>query len=236
MKKIILGVVLAGFASVSMATDKADLDNRINTLRSKFQALQEQPAKAIPPETLAKAQGVVLLDLTKGGLIVGYEGGSGIALVKQGAMGSWSAPLFVKANSGSLGLQAGGERNFAVVLLMDTNSLQYLTDGKFQIGAAARGTAGRSSTESGTTFNRDNQPSVVVFDDRKGLYGGANVKGGAISPDKSSNRTYYGEDYTPDQILFGHQVKATATSKALGHQISEWAQGRTRPSPYRPAE
>ena len=34
---------------------------------------------------------------------------------------------------------------------------------------------------------------MLVYDDRKGLYGGAVIKGGAVSPESGANRAYYGE-------------------------------------------
>ena len=55
MKRKMLGLMLLGIAGSALAVDRVDLDNRIRTLTAKFEALQREPAKAIPAETLAIA-------------------------------------------------------------------------------------------------------------------------------------------------------------------------------------
>jgi lipid-binding SYLF domain-containing protein len=84
MKTALVGLFLLGFAATALAIDKAELDNRIRTLTAKFEAMQQKPDKSIPAETLGKAKGIVLLDRTKAGFVFAYQGGGGVAMVKQG--------------------------------------------------------------------------------------------------------------------------------------------------------
>src|SRR5437773_9252357 len=118
MKTLTFGLLLLGVASATLATDKAELDYRIRKLTAKFEAMQAKPDKAIPPETLLQAQGIILLDRTKAGFIFAYQGGAGVALVKQPGTDRWSPAAFVAANEGSLGFQVGGQQSFIVILLM----------------------------------------------------------------------------------------------------------------------
>jgi lipid-binding SYLF domain-containing protein len=62
MKTIILSLIFAGLAVQGFAQDRMQLEERIQTLDAKFDALQHAPDKCIPPDLLAKAKGVVLLD------------------------------------------------------------------------------------------------------------------------------------------------------------------------------
>ena len=88
MKTLTVGLLVLGFVSSTFAVDKVALDNRIRTLTGKFEELQSKPDKCVPAETLRKAQGILLLDRTKAGLVFGYHGGGGVAMVKD-AKGKW---------------------------------------------------------------------------------------------------------------------------------------------------
>src|SRR5215468_2122883 len=139
MKTKILGLMLLGIASSALAVDRVELDNRIRSLTAKFETLQQDPAKAIPAETLRKAKGIVLLDRVKAGVVFAYQGGSGLAMAKD-ASGRWSPAAFLRADEASLGAQIGGQKSFIVMVFMDTNFERWLNDEKERFGAEARGT------------------------------------------------------------------------------------------------
>ena len=220
MKTALVGLFLLGFAATALAIDKAELDNRIRTLTAKFEAMQQKPDKSIPAETLGKAKGIVLMDRTKAGFVFAYQGGGGVAMVKQGNSEKWSPAAFLSANEASLGFQVGGQQSFIVILFMNTNSTHLLTEPNLQFGGEARGTAGDSSI--GAEGNvAPAEPSVLVYDDRKGLYGGAAIKGGAIAPDETANRVYYEKAVTMSEILFENKVKPTETAAQLAGKIAE---------------
>jgi lipid-binding SYLF domain-containing protein len=220
MKMALVGLFVLGFASSVFAIDKVELDNRIRTLTAKFEALQQKPDRSIPAETLRKARGIVLLDRTKAGFVFAYQGGSGVAMVKNANSEKWSPTAFLTANEASLGFQIGGQQSFIVILFMNTNSTHLLTEPNMQFGGEARGTAGDSSV--GAEGNvAPAEPSVLVYDDRKGLYGGAAIKGGAIAPDESANRVYYEKALTMSEILFENKVKPTETAAQLAGKIAE---------------
>src|SRR5690242_9261457 len=125
MKTTAFGIVLLSFVLQASAIEPVDLDNRIRALTARFEALQRQPDKAVSPDTLRQAQGIILLERTKAGFIFAYQGGGGVALVKDDR-GNWSPAAFLSANEGSLGFQVGGEHVFYVLLLMNTNANRLL--------------------------------------------------------------------------------------------------------------
>jgi len=220
MKTALVGLFVLGFAATVLAIDKVELDYRIRTLTAKFEALQQKPDKSIPAETLRKARGIVLLDRTKAGFVFAYQGGSGVAMVKNANSEKWSPPAFLTANEASLGFQVGGQQSFVVILFMNTNSTHLLTEPNLQFGGEARGTAGDASAGAeGTVAPRE--PSVLVYDDRKGLYGGAAIKGDAIAPDETANRVYYEKAVTVSEILFENKVKPTEAAAQLAGKIAE---------------
>lgn len=226
MKTIMFGLVLFGFASAAFGVEKFELDNRIRTLTAKFEAMQQKADKSIPAESLRKAHGIVLLDRTKAGFIFAFQGGGGVAMVKDSKSDKWSAPAFVGAQEASLGFQVGGEQNFFVILLMNTNAICLLTEPNFEFGGEARGTAGRDTTGVKGTVSSTEAP-VLVFDDRHGLYGGAAIKGGAIMPDDQANRVYYEQSVTMRDVLFEKKVQPSEAALQLTMKIAEYAKPKT---------
>lgn len=217
-----LAVVVAA-AFTAGAVEKPELDTRVRKLTTKFQAMQSNPDKRIPAEVLAKAQGIVLLDRTKGGFVFAYEGGTGVAMVRQGAKGPWGAGSFMSASEASLGFQVGGQQSFIVLLLMNTNVVQSLCQPRTDFGGAAEGTAGDASGGAEGKVTSDpfaNEHSILVYSDRKGLYGGAAVKGGTMSADNTANEIYYGKALTAREILFEKKAEPGQTLKELSKAVT----------------
>jgi SH3 domain-containing YSC84-like protein 1 len=189
----------------------------------KFEVMQSKPDKRIPAENLRKAKGIILLDRTKAGFIFAFQGGSGLAMVKDVTTGQWSPPAFVSASEASLGFQIGGQQSFVAILLMNTNATRALTDSSFDFGGEASGTAGNSPGKAEATTSSDDKASIRVYGDSTGLFGGAAIKGGDISPDSSANVAYYGEPLSPKEILFSKKPKPSETALALVQKITQAA-------------
>jgi SH3 domain-containing YSC84-like protein 1 len=224
MRALTVGLILLGLAASPNAfgVDKAELDARIRALTGKFDIMQQMPDKKIPAEYLSKAQGIILLDRTKAGFIFAYEGGNGVALVKDPKTGNWSPAAFVAANEASLGFQVGGQKSFIVILLMNTNSTRMLTDSHFEFGGEARGTAGDSSAGEQGTISSHDLP-VLVYADRKGLYGGVAIKGDALTADNDANRAYYDQFMTMKEILLDKKVKSTEAASELAAKLTQYS-------------
>jgi lipid-binding SYLF domain-containing protein len=219
MKTLLVGLTLAGLAYSAAAVDKWELDDRIKKLAAKFEEMQQKPDKRIPPETLRKAHGIILFDRTKAGFIFAYQGGSGVTMVKDSKTGKWSPAAFLTATEASLGFQIGAQQSFIVMLLMNTNATKALTESTIEFGGEARGTAGNSTAGAEGTVSTSDHP-VLVYIERQGLYGGAAVKGGAISPDPDANRAYYGEVLSMQDILFDKKVKPTEAASEIARKIT----------------
>ena len=222
MKTFTVGLLLLGFDSSTFAVEKVELDNRIRTLTAKFEELQSKPDKCVPADNLRKAQGIILLERTKAGLVFGYHGGGGVAMVRDPKSEKWSAVAFLSAHEGSFGAQIGGERTFFAILLMSTNATHLLVESKFDFGGEARGTAGDSTAVKEGKSVAPEQ-TVLVYDSRKGLYGGATIKGGSVSPDEEANRVYYQQYLTTKEILFENKVKATEAATALANKLTDYS-------------
>ncbi len=222
MKALAIAIVFLTLAGTIRAVGPGELDDRIHSLNAKFAALQDKPDKAIPAKILNKACGIVLLDRTKAGVVFAFQGGAGVALARNPRTREWSPAAFVSAKEASLGFQIGAEQDFLVILIMNTNATRMLTDPNYSFGGEARGTAGDVTSGADANVNSPDEP-VLVYDDRKGLYGGAAIKGGAINADEDANRTYYGKPLTMKDILFDHQVTATPAATDLAAKLDTYS-------------
>ena len=222
MKTTMLALLLLGLAGSTFAVERAELDSRSRTLTAKLEAMQQKPERSIPAENLRKARGIVLLDRTKAGFIFAYQGGGGVALVKDPKTDKWGPAAFLTANEASLGFQVGGEQSFFVILFMTTNATRLLTEPNVVAGGEARGTAGNTTTAVEGNVS-PTEPSVLVYSDRKGLYGGAAIKGGAIAPDEKANRVYYGQFLAMEEILFENKVKSTEAAADLARKLTDYS-------------
>jgi len=227
MKKVLLICLLILTALPGWANDKAKLDTQVRKLMAKFESMQSNPEKAVPAAELKRARAIVLLDRTKAGFIFAYQGGSGVAMVKDGNTENYGAVAFLKANEASLGFQIGGEQSFYVILMMSTNAARGLTDSKVNFAGEARGTAGDQSAGEESKISVDERP-VRVYSDRTGLYGGAALKGGAIAADDEANQKYYGDYFTVHDILFNKKVKPTDPAKELAKKLTEPANAKKK--------
>lgn len=220
-KAIIISLSLAALAVSAQAVDRANLDKRLRLFAAKFEEMQAKPNLRVPAAILRQACGVVMLDRARGGLVFGYQGGSGVAMIKDPKTGRWSPPAFLSSNEGSFGLQLGGQASFTVILLMNTNATRLLTDSNFNFGGEASGTAG-NSTGSQEDITYSFEPLTVSYTDTSGRYGGAVVKGGTLAPDTNANVVYYGQYLIPGEILFDNKGKATEAATWLADKLAQF--------------
>jgi SH3 domain-containing YSC84-like protein 1 len=165
-------------------------------------------------EWLAKAKGVYLVpEFGRGALIIGGRGGAGVVLAKND--GEWSDPAFYDFGGISLGPQAGGSGGKVAFLLMTTKAVNAFKGGnQVSLNAGAGLTIVNFSHDSQASWGRSD---IIMWSDNSGAYAGASVSVSDVNFAQDNNRSYYGRNVQPAQILTG-QVKspdATALKDAL---------------------
>jgi SH3 domain-containing YSC84-like protein 1 len=153
-------------------------------------------------ELLRKAKGVVIVPhYVQGALVFGGRSGAGVLLVQRDMQ--WSAPVFYNIGGGSFGLQIGGTKGALVMLLMSDNAVDAFENkaSTWSMNAGAGLTAvdySKQAPEAGTLSD------VVVWSDKKGLFGGAAVGTDKVTRDTKVNQAYYNNrNVTAQQILSG---------------------------------
>lgn len=170
----------------------------------------------IPPAVLKSAKGLVILKITRGGLIFTGSSGNGV-IVKRSTGGwfstGWSAPGAMSTSGAGFGLQAGGEVVEMVLVLTNDAALnEFSQETEIKFGGEIKGTAGPDSD----TISENWTPTapVYIYSRSDGLFGGLSVKGVVFSPEKDKNFNYYGQAVTTREILSG-KVKAPEGAKVL---------------------
>src|SRR5215469_6770262 len=102
MRIAVLAFLIFGSADSTFAANKAELNQRIQSLTAQLRGMQTNQATRIPAQKLAAASGIILLDRTRGALGFGYHQANGVALARD-ADGRWSPAGFVSAHGASLG-------------------------------------------------------------------------------------------------------------------------------------
>ena len=219
MKRAILSLLILGLAGSALAVDRPQLNSRIQNLTAQFTAMEQNPATRIPANKLARADGIILLDRTKGAFIFGYHEANGVALARD-ANGRWSPAGFVSSEGASLGPQIGGTKDFFVVLMMSPAAARTLTQSQINFGAKASATGG--SAHAGAVVMVESYP-VTVYSEHNGIFAGASIRGGSIQMDKDANTVYYGHPVSANGVLFAHAVQPSRTENALIAKIDEFS-------------
>jgi lipid-binding SYLF domain-containing protein len=128
--------------------------------------------------------------------VVGAGYGRGFLSCRNG--NGWSAPAAVTLESGSLGVQLGGESIDIVVLSLDKERRAKLLSDRFAIGSDASAAWGN-----GKTAHDDPSAKILFYGHTKGAFAGFGLDGATLKPDESSNKALYGKTVSNREIVEG---------------------------------
>jgi len=221
MKRLLLFIAAFSLAAAAAAAEfnRAEYVSRIETCEAILQDTMAKPGRAIPADILRRAKGIVVVNQVQVGLLLGVKDGWGVAMVRKPS-GQWSLPVFIKAGELSLGLQAGGKAVETIYVLMDDVSTRLLFNARFNFGVDAKAVAGPLAAEAERSTKTFTAP-VLVYSNVKGLYAGATVKTGTLSPLLEPTQRYYHTDYGVPEILFSDWVKSQTEAQQLINYVSQ---------------
>lgn len=191
--------LLAGALSISsMALGGSKEDE---TLTKAAKVLKEMiDKKAVPPGLLFKANCLLVLpEVKKFGFGIGGSGGRGAMSCRKGKSfsGPWSAPAMYSIGGVSVGLQVGGSSTDYVLLVMGPTGVDALLKGKTKLGQDATVAAGPSGATTANVGGGD----ILSYGNASGLFAGMSLGGATIEPDESANRSLYGKQISPREVL-----------------------------------
>ncbi len=191
------------FAAVFTAAGADDTTARLGKATAVLNKMT-QSGHDIPAGELASADCVVVIPgFKKGAVVVGVGHGRGFISCRNG--GNWSAPGAITLDSGSLGVQLGGEEMNIVILSMDNGLRSKLLSDRFAIGSDASAAWGNGASAHG-----DPNAKILLYGHTKGAFAGFDLDGATLKPDDSGNKALYGKTLSNGEIVAG----ATAPSSA----------------------
>jgi lipid-binding SYLF domain-containing protein len=139
---------------------------------------------------------VVIPGFKKAAAVVGIGRGRGFISCRTAS--GWSAPGAVSLESGSLGVQVGGEKIDIVILSMDKTRRKKLLSDRFTIGSDASAAWGN-----GKSAHTDPDAKVLFFAHTKGFFAGFGLDGATLKPDESTLTTIYGKPFKNVDVVEG---------------------------------
>jgi lipid-binding SYLF domain-containing protein len=165
----------------------------------------------IRAEQLDRADCVAVIPgFKKGAVVVGMGYGRGFVSCRNG--GVWSAPAAIVLESGSLGVQIGGEEMDLVILSLDNELRTKLLSDRFAIGSDASAAWGN-----GKSAHDDPNAKILFFGVTKGAFAGFGLDGATLKPDRRSTEALYGRKLTNSAVVDG----GTSTPDAARPFIAE---------------
>ena len=209
MKKFLIALLgLSLLAVVSRAENftRASVIEELDSCEAIIRELQGNYRSAIPAEVLRRARGIIIVNQFQGSFILGIKDGYAVAMVRR-PNGKWSVPAFLKSGELSIGLQAGAKSINAVYVLLDDNAARLLFKNRMNLGAEAKVAAGiRAAEREALTKPLPGDPNVLVYSTVEGLYLGAAIKTGYLSPHQKANELFYNASHRMPELLYSDWV------------------------------
>jgi len=156
---------------------------------------------------------LIVPQLLKGAFLFGFEGGTGILLVRDEETGEWSQPAFYKLRTGSFGLQIGAQSSDMVFLVMTTKGVESFYSSSFRLGgdvSIALGPVGAGAKgQTSLTFSFD----MLAYTSDQGVFAGISAEGAGVITRAKWNEAYYERGTRPTDILVKQTVSNPGSEK-----------------------
>jgi len=201
-----LGAGLVMMPAAAGFADNEDVVDRVYSAREVYKELTNVPDRETPDQLLEGCRCIAVIPhVVKGAFIVGARYGKGVVSCRD-AEGKWSPPAFLTIGGGSLGLQLGGQATDLVLFIMSEKGAKSLLKSEFTIGGDVSGAAGPVGRTASATTDIRLTADIYSYSRAKGLFAGISLEGASLTPDDKAIREFYGEPFSPEDILFKHQV------------------------------
>jgi lipid-binding SYLF domain-containing protein len=203
--------LLASITAVTASAEISDkLKSRIDESAMVLTEIHSAPDKDVPKELWDRATCVIVIpSLKKAAFVFGGEYGKGLMSCRKGA--AWSAPVFMRLEKGSWGLQIGAQSIDLVLLVNSERGMKKLLGNKVTLGAEASVAAGPVGRDARAATDAQMNAEILSYSRAQGLFAGINLSGGVLRPDSDDNEDAYGKKMTAESILIGNTAAPGAT-------------------------
>ena len=207
--------IVLGLAVTAQAADLSTKEaSRVQEAATVLREIHGVPDKDIPQELWEKAACVLVVPgLKKAALVVGGEYGKGLMSCRHD--GEWSAPIFMRVEKGSWGLQIGAQSIDLVLLVMNSKGMEKILRNKVSLGVEASVAAGPVGRDARAATDAQMTAEILSYSRTQGLFAGINLSGGVVRADADDNVDLYGKTIAPKDVVLTGTVKAPAVADAF---------------------
>ena len=191
-------------APAAFASDNADDVARTHKAAEVFKEIMDTPDRGIPHDLLVKARCIAII-----------PGDKKFAFVFGG---TWSAPVFIAVDGGSVGYQIGGSSTDLVMLFMNDHALQSLLGDKFKLGGEATVAAGPVGRDATASTDVRLSAEILSYSRAKGVFAGVSLDGAVVQADKSGDAAMYGDAANRHNIVNG-TTPVPPSARVLVHEL-----------------
>jgi SH3 domain-containing YSC84-like protein 1 len=216
MKTTFLTVVTVAGLVVPRAWAEEERVKRLQTAREVLQEFTEMP-EGIPRDLLNKAECIAVIPSAKKlALGVGASFGKGALLCRTGGgRGPWGAPLMIRMEGGSSGLQIGGEATDLVLLIMNPKGVDKLLESKLTLGGDASVAVGPEGRSAAAATDAQMRAEILTYSRSRGAFAGLSLQGAVIHVDKEANERLYGGRVNARELLLDGKNPVPSQARAL---------------------
>jgi len=211
-------VIVMSLAAVALAPLRAAVSTaekrRIEDAATVLTEISAVPEKGVPQDLWNKAACVMVVpSLKKAAFVFGGEYGKGLMSCRHG--NDWSAPLFMRLEKGSWGLQIGAQTIDLVLLVMNKSGAERLLANKVSLGAELSVAAGPVGRDARAATDANVTAEILSYSRTQGLFAGINLSGGVLRGDTDDNKDLYGVNVNAREVLLGDTVPMPVVAEPL---------------------
>lgn len=222
--KLRIGMAAIALAGLLSAADEPKEVERVNDAATVFDEVMGIKERTIPQELLDKAECVIVVPgLKSAAFIFGGKYGKGLITCRPQSGEGWSAPLTVRIEGGSFGLQLGGKETDYVMLIMNQRGVDKLLQSKFTLGGDISVAGGPVGREADAQTDAQMHAEMLAYSRSRGLFAGVSLNGATMRPDQADNRLIYGKPVTGKEVLRDGTVKAPASVQKLADTLNKYS-------------
>jgi SH3 domain-containing YSC84-like protein 1 len=220
MRTLTAAMVLALTAATAHGADLSTKEtDRIREAATVLQEIHTVPDKDIPTEPWERAECVIVVpSMKKAAFVFGGEYGKGLMSCKHG--GQWGAPIFMQVGKGSWGLQIGAQTIDLVLLVMNKSGMEKMLRNKVTLGAEASVAGGPVGRDARAATDAQMKAEILSYSRTQGLFAGVNLSGGVVKPDEDDNRSLYGADVVPRDVVMSGKIAPPPPTAPLMAQLN----------------
>ncbi|MEP7275919.1 MAG: lipid-binding SYLF domain-containing protein [Betaproteobacteria bacterium] len=213
LRNSMLGVCAASLVALAPAAHaQSEQQKLVNDAAKTFNNFVRDPDMTWFQKNAGRAKGFLIApQVAKAGFIFGGSGGRAVLVARNPKTGSWDGPAFYVLATASVGFQAGISVSEVLTMVMTEKGLNSLLSTSVKLGGDASIAAGPVGVGAQGEVITD----MVSFARAKGVYGGLNLDGTAVTISDDWNEAYYKKKVLPPDIIVTESAKNAAAAPLL---------------------